>query len=62
MNLAVRYDDYSDFGGTWNPKVAMRWQPTQQVLVRGSYNTGFRAPTLQEVYSPNSVTYHRFKV
>lgn len=56
-NLAVRYDDYSDFGGTWNPKVALRWQPTQQVLVRGSYNTGFRAPTLQDVYSPNSVTY-----
>lgn len=56
-NLAVRYDDYSDFGGTWNPKIALRWQPTQQVLVRGSYNTGFRAPTLQDVYSPNSITY-----
>lgn len=57
MNLAVRYDDYSDFGGTWNPKIALRWQPTEQWLVRGSYNTGFRAPTLQDVYSPNSVTY-----
>ncbi|HMN77716.1 MAG TPA: TonB-dependent receptor [Burkholderiaceae bacterium] len=57
MNLALRYDDYSDFGSTWNPKIALRWQPTQQVLVRGSYNTGFRAPTLYDVYSPNSITY-----
>jgi len=57
MNLALRYDDYSDFGSTWNPKVALRWQPTQQVLVRGSYNTGFRAPTLYDVYAPNSITY-----
>lgn len=57
MNLALRYDDYSDFGSTWNPKIALRWQPTQQVLVRGSYNTGFRAPTLYDVYAPNSITY-----
>ena len=57
MNLALRYDDYSDFGSTWNPKVALRWQPTQQVLVRGSYNTGFRAPTLYDVYAPNSITF-----
>lgn len=57
MNLALRYDDYSDFGSTWNPKVALRWQPTQQVLVRGSYNEGFRAPTLYDVYAPNSITF-----
>ncbi len=57
MNLALRYDDYSDFGSTWNPKIALRWQPTQQVLVRGSYNTGFRAPTLYDVYAPNSITF-----
>jgi iron complex outermembrane receptor protein len=57
LNLALRYDDYSDVGSTWNPKVALRWQPTQQVLVRGSYNTGFRAPTLYDVYAPNSITY-----
>lgn len=57
MNLALRYDDYSDFGSTWNPKIALRWQPTEQLLVRGSYNTGFRAPTLYDVYAPNSITF-----
>jgi iron complex outermembrane recepter protein len=56
-NLALRYDDYSDFGGTWNPKASFRWQPTQALLFRGSYNTGFRAPTLQDVYAPTSITF-----
>lgn len=57
LSLAIRYDDYSDFGGTTNPKVAFRYQPTQSLLFRGSYNEGFRAPTLQDIYAPNSVTY-----
>ena len=55
-NVAVRYDDYSDFGGTTNPKVSLRWQPTKQLLVRGSWGTGFRAPTLNDLYSPTLTT------
>jgi iron complex outermembrane receptor protein len=51
-NLALRWDDYSDFGSTTNWKGNLRWQPTQQLLVRGSYGTGFRAPTLSDLYSP----------
>ena len=57
LTLAARYDDYSDFGSTFNPKVGLRWQPTRQVLLRGSYNTGFRAPTLYEIYEPASLTF-----
>ncbi len=57
LNLAVRYDDYSDFGTTWNPKVSVKWRPIEMLLVRASYNTGFRAPTLQDVYAPNSLTF-----
>lgn len=56
VGLAIRYDDYSDFGGTTNPKVSFRWQPMQQLLFRGSYNQGFRAPTIYDVYAPNSLT------
>ncbi len=59
VNLAVRYDDYSDVGSTWNPKASFRWQPTQAVLFRGSYNEGFRAPTLQDMYSPSFDHVHR---
>ena len=53
--LAVRYDHYSDFGGTTNPKVAVRWQPNAAWLVRASYGTGFRAPTLPELWTPQSL-------
>jgi len=57
IGFSIRYDDYSDFGGTTNPKIQARWQPFQQLLVRGSYNTGFAAPTLAQLYAPNSTTF-----
>ena len=49
VTAAVRYDRYSDFGSTTNPKVSFRFQPSQQFLVRGSYSTGFRAPSLYDI-------------
>jgi iron complex outermembrane recepter protein len=48
--LAVRHDRYSDFGSTTNPKVALRWQPTQSVVLRGSINRGFHAPDFGALY------------
>ena len=51
-NIAVRYDHYSDFGSTTNPKVSLRWQPTRNVLLRGSWGTGFLAPTLYQLWNP----------
>ena len=53
LNVAVRYDDYSDVGNTTNPKVTLRWQPNNQFLGRASYSTGFLAPSLQQLYIPN---------
>jgi outer membrane receptor protein involved in Fe transport len=32
--------------------VALRWTPTKEVLVRGSYSTGFRRPTLSDIFLP----------
>lgn len=52
-DVQVRYDHYSDFGGTTNPKVSLRWQPTKSLLVRGSYGTGFLAPSLYQLFTPN---------
>ena len=52
-NVAVRYDHYSDFGSTTNPKVSLRWQPTRTLLVRSSYGTGFLAPSLYQLSTPN---------
>lgn len=51
-NIAVRYDDYEDVGSTTNPKVSLRWQPTRELLFRGSYGKGFRAPSLIELFQP----------
>ena len=48
--LAVRHDRYSDFGSTTNPKVALAWRPTPQILLRGSYNKGFHAPDFGPLY------------
>ncbi|MEO7852248.1 MAG: TonB-dependent receptor [Rubrivivax sp.] len=52
LNLALRYDDYSDFGSTTNYKANVRYQPIQQLLLRGSVGTGFRAPTLSDLFTP----------
>jgi iron complex outermembrane recepter protein len=49
--LAARYDHYSDFGGTTNPKIALRWQPVRSVLLRGGWGTGFHAPTLTDLHT-----------
>jgi iron complex outermembrane receptor protein len=49
VNVAVRYDDYSDFGDNLAPKVSMRWQAAENVVVRASYSEAFRAPGLDEM-------------
>lgn len=54
--LAARYDRYSDFGGSFNPRLALRFQPSKEMLFRASAGTGFRAPTLWDVNSPVSNT------
>ncbi|RLQ22163.1 TonB-dependent receptor [Seongchinamella sediminis] len=50
LEAAIRYSDYSDFGGTNNPKIALRWRPSPSWLIRANYAEGFRAPSLNELY------------
>jgi len=50
VDLAARADRYSDFGGTVNPKLSVRWQPAKALMFRGSASTGFRAPTVFDRY------------
>nr|WP_295660028.1 TonB-dependent receptor [Polymorphobacter sp.] len=49
LSLAGRYEHYSDFGDTTNPKVGVTYRPVSGVTFRGSYGTSFRAPTFTEV-------------
>lgn len=52
LSAAVRYEHYSDFGGTTNPKYSFAWRPESHVMFRGSFEHGFRAPTLAALYTP----------
>jgi len=54
--LAARYDHYSDFGSTFNPRASLRWQPNKMVMLRTSAGTGFRAPSLWDINSPSAFT------
>ncbi|HVI57885.1 MAG TPA: TonB-dependent receptor [Luteimonas sp.] len=47
---ALRYSDYSTFGGATTGKVGFRWQPIEDLVFRGTYSEGFRAPNLGELY------------
>ncbi|WP_133406134.1 TonB-dependent receptor plug domain-containing protein [Parashewanella tropica] len=49
VQLAVRHEDYSDFGTTTDPKVSFLWNPMDNLSVRGSYGTAFRAPSLHQL-------------
>jgi iron complex outermembrane receptor protein len=50
-DLAVRTDKYPDAKAT-NPKISLRYQPMQQLLVRASYGKGFRVAALPELNTP----------
>ncbi len=56
LDLAGRYEDYSDFGDTTVGKLSARYELTDTLALRGTASTGFRAPTLaEEFYSATNV-------
>lgn len=56
MNLAVRLENYSDFGFTHNYKLATRIKASKSVNLRASVSTGFRAPSLQQMNFSSTFT------
>ena len=56
LDLAQRFENYSDFGFVATQKVASRYKLTDDFNVRGSVSTGFRAPTLQQINFSNTNT------
>ena len=54
LNGAVRHADYSISGGSTTYTGTGLWKPTPDVLLRGSYSTGFRAPSLGELFGGKS--------
>ena len=49
MQIAARYENFSDVGSALKPKVALFWQPADWLSLRASYAGGFRAPGLPQV-------------
>lgn len=56
VNIAARVEDYSDFGFTHNYKFATRYKASSNVNIRGSFSTGFRAPSLQQINFSSTFT------
>lgn len=50
VSTAIRFENYSDFGSTLNGKIASRLKLTNNINLRGSISTGFRAPSLAQLY------------
>ncbi|UTX48654.1 TonB-dependent siderophore receptor [Chryseobacterium sp. MA9] len=50
LSAALRFENYSDFGSTFNYKLATRYKLTDQINIRAAHSTGFRAPSLQQMY------------
>jgi iron complex outermembrane recepter protein len=55
VNASGRWDKYSVVGTTTNGKLSTRYTPAKELLLRGAIGTGFRAPTLPELYKPMTV-------
>ncbi|WP_028916651.1 TonB-dependent receptor [Pseudoxanthomonas sp. J35] len=51
MQLAGRYEHYSDFGSVAKPKIALAWDLVDGLRLRGSYSEGFRAPNLEQTHA-----------
>ncbi|MBL7543551.1 MAG: TonB-dependent receptor [Bdellovibrionaceae bacterium] len=60
LNIAARVDKYSDFGTTANPKLAAKYKVGDSTLLRASVGTGFKAPTLTQLYKATSDGYVTF--
>jgi iron complex outermembrane receptor protein len=56
ISTAVRFENYSDFGSTLNGKLSSRYKISESVNLRGSVSTGFRAPSLAQIYYNTSFT------
>ncbi len=52
LNAAGRIDEYTGFGSSKNPKLTLRWAPSDRFLVRSAYSTGFRVPTFKQMFDP----------
>ena len=56
FGAAARFEDFSDFGSTFNWKVASRYQLADAIALRGAVSTGFHAPSIGQINDLNATT------
>lgn len=56
LTASARFESYSDFGDTTKPKVGANWRPMPWLMLRGSYNEGFIAPSLAALFTSSRYT------
>jgi iron complex outermembrane receptor protein len=54
LTAGIRYDDYSDFGSTINPRLALVWQTQHNLTTKLLYGSAFRAPSFGELFTSNN--------
>ena len=57
LQLAGRFEQYSDFGSTTKPKIALSYRPTNWLLLRTSFGQSFHAPDLAYLYTSQVTTF-----
>ncbi|MGE8226010.1 MAG: TonB-dependent receptor [Stenotrophomonas sp.] len=60
FSVATRYSDYSNFGNTLNSKFGFKWKPYADLLVRGNWAEGFRAPSISNMFGGGSASYEGY--
>lgn len=56
IDAAARFENYSDFGSVLTGKLATRYKIADNFNIRGSFSTGFRAPSLAQIHFSNTLT------
>lgn len=57
VDLAHRYDDFSTYGTSNTDRVGLKWQPIHDLLIRATWSSGFRAPTIGDLFSAQQASF-----
>ena len=60
FSVATRYSKYDNFGNTTNNKFGFRWKPIDDLMVRGNYSEGFRAPSINDLFRGNTDSFETY--
>ncbi|MBD3826214.1 MULTISPECIES: TonB-dependent receptor [Stenotrophomonas] len=60
FSAATRYSKFSNFGNTTNNKFGFRWKPIDDLMLRGNYSEGFRAPSINDLYAGDADSFETF--